>query len=180
DHGRGRYRGEHDRRARQLAEQVQDLGGGTGPGDRQDPVVPAVHRVLGGGESVGPAVPGALAQRGVRLADEPRRAAPDHGHPRARPWQRGTPRGGHRRGPLPARRLAGDLLVDVTHRPPSPRPVAPRAVCRVTPSLCPVAPRAGRAGSAGWLVSSLTPFLSPGPPSDRTLRFAHGPRRSSW
>ncbi len=61
------------------AEQLEHLGRGSGPRDRDDRVVVTVHERLGCGECVGLTLAGGLAQRRVGLRHEPGGAAPDHG-----------------------------------------------------------------------------------------------------
>ena len=72
--------------------------------------------MLAGRERVGLAVPGLLAQRGVRLGHEPRRAAADHRHPRAgrREGVGELRQPGYDAGPVVG--LPGDLALQVAVR----------------------------------------------------------------
>ena len=156
--GRGRAAG--------LGEQVEDLGGGTRPGQRQDAVVPTAGRELGSGEGIGLAVTGRLARGRVRLGDEPRGAAARDRHPLARAGSNPGYLRGQPGGPQPALGLAGDFRLDARRRlalpsvplpstawPPS-VPLMPsscrRASGRSRPPLCtPVS------GALAWLCSLL-------------------------
>jgi hypothetical protein len=101
--------------ALQPAEQVQDFGGGAGAGEGDDPVVAPSVRELGGGERVGLALPGGLAQHGRGLRHEVGRTAPDDRDPLPRGGQRGGVACRLLGGTRPALGLAVQFVLDVRH-----------------------------------------------------------------
>ena len=93
------------RRARGRLASADHLGRRARPGDRdaRGRSVASAREPAGREASVSPQ-PGVLAQRGVGLGHEPRRAAADHGDPLARLRQRVGDRGQQRRAPGARRR----------------------------------------------------------------------------
>jgi hypothetical protein len=102
----------------QPREEVEDLGGGAGSGEGDDPVVGAVVRELGGGVGVRLAVAGPLTQCGGRLRHEEGGAASDDRDAFAPSRQLARVPGDFGRGSCPALGLAGQLVLDVGHAPP--------------------------------------------------------------
>ncbi len=99
----------------QPGQQVQHLGRGTGPGQRDDPVVAAMQGELRGGEGVGLPLAHLLAQGGGRLGHVVRGPAPDDRGTLPRLGQQRPLGGGQFGGPLPALGLCAQLVRDVAH-----------------------------------------------------------------